>query len=231
MRLFFTLLAGCCFLAFCSYGQINAETAKEHVIIKFAPLALFDFDNTVQFGVEVPLGKSGMSLQQDLGYGHSSFNIMYGTELDRPQKEIYKSRTQLRYYYMERRRVKAYVAGEVLLKKVIYAENKWVGMECDQPWGNCAFFENKYVKTGRTVGAAHAKLGWQFYFSNRMALDLFTGIGFRHISVKSITPGLDNAQVPRTNRWFESDIPGTSEFIPSLAMGFHFGIVLGKFDD
>ncbi|MCE7066168.1 DUF3575 domain-containing protein [Dyadobacter sp. CY326] len=229
MRLFFTFLVACCLQAYTSFGQIDAETAQQHVIVKFAPLALFDFDNAVQFGVEVPLGTSGMSLQQDLGYGHSSFNMWYENESIRPRKYTYKSRTQLRYYYMTRRRVKAYVAGEFMLKKVIYAENKWVGMDCLD--GNCNYFENKFVKTGRTVGAGHVKLGWQFYFGNRMALDLFTGIGFRNISVKAITPGLDNANIPRTDRWFEYDRPGVNEIVPSIAMGVHFGIVLGKFGD
>ncbi|MCF2504791.1 DUF3575 domain-containing protein [Dyadobacter sp. CY107] len=231
MRLFLAVLVGCCMHGFASSGQIDAESAKKHVIVKFAPLALFDFDNSVQFGVEVPLGNSGMSVQQDFGYGHSSFNLWYSTETERPRKETYKSRTQLRYYYLERRRYKAYVAGEFLLKKVIYSENKWVGMECEQPWGNCGYFENKFVKTGRTVGAGHVKMGWQFYFGNRMALDVFTGLGFRSISVKSITPTLENTRIPRTDRWFEYDTPGTSEVVPSLAMGFHFGIILGKFDD
>ena len=231
MRLLLTVLTGCLLQVYSSFAQIDAQSAKKHVIVKFAPLAMFDFDNVVQFGVEVPLGNSGMSVQQDFGYGHSSFNMWYNSANDRPEKETYKSRTQLRYYYMERRRVRAYVAGEFLFKKVIYSENKWVGMDCDSPFGNCGYFEDKYVKTARNVGAGHAKLGWQFYFGNRMALDLFTGIGYRNIRVRSITAGLENASVPRTNRWFEYDRPGTNEIVPSLSMGFHLGIILGKFED
>lgn len=228
MRIFLMLLTGFCLQAVSSFGQVNAETATEHVIVKFAPLGLFDYDNVVQFGVEVPLGTSGLSVQQDLGYGHSSFNLWYTSEPG-PRKETYKSRTQLRYYYYPRRRFKAYVAGEFLLKKVIYAENKWVGMDCSG-W-DCGYYENRFVKVGRYVSAGHVKMGWQFYFGNRMALDLFTGLGIRNIRVKSITPVLSDMRVERTDSWFGYDTPGTNELVPSVAMGFHFGIVLGKFEN
>ncbi|MCF0062586.1 hypothetical protein MUK70_01445 [Dyadobacter chenwenxiniae] len=231
MRMILAILAGCCMQGFACFGQIDAESAQKHVIIKFSPLALVDFDNSVQFGVEVPLGKSGLSLQQDLGYGPTGMNMWYEPGDDRPNKETFKSRTQLRYYYLTRRRMKPYVAGELLLKKVIYSDNKWVGMECEQPWGDCNYFENKLVKTRRMVHAGHAKAGMQFYFSSRIAMDLFAGVGFRNIRVRSISDLPANTRIPRTDRWFEYDTPGTNEFIPSLAMGVHFGIILGKFED
>ncbi|MCE7070740.1 hypothetical protein LZG74_10520 [Dyadobacter sp. CY327] len=231
MRLFLAVFVGCCLSGLASFGQIDAETAQKHVIVKFAPLSLVDFDNAVQFGVEVPLGTTGMSLQQDLGYGPAAMNTWYSQGVDRPNKEIFKSRTQLRYYYLTRRRMKPYIAGELLLKKVIYRDNKWVGMECEQPWGNCDYLENTLIKTRRMVHAGHAKAGMQFYFSSRIALDLFAGLGFRNIRVRTITDIPANTRIPRSDRWFEYDTPNESEFLPSLAMGFHFGIILGKFED
>ena len=80
------------------------------------------------------------------------------------------------------------------------------------------------------VGAGHAKAGMQFYFSSRIALDLFAGVGFRSIKVRSITNLPSNVRVPRNDNWFEYDTPGTNEFIPSLSLGAHIGIILGKFD-
>ncbi|MCF2487602.1 hypothetical protein [Dyadobacter sp. CY347] len=231
MRLLLVVFAGCWFMGLNSFGQIDAASAQKSVIIKFAPMSLFDFDNSVQFGVEVPLGTTGISLQQDLGYGPSAMNLWYSPGADQPNKETFKSRTQLRYYYLTKRRMKPYIAGEFMLKKVIYRDNKWVGMECEQPWGNCGYFENTLVKTRRMVQAGHAKAGMQFYFSSRIALDLFAGVGFRSIRVKAITDLPENTRIPRTDRWFEYDTPGTTDFIPSLTLGAHLGIILGKFED
>lgn len=229
MKLFIWTFACCCLMALASVGQIDAQSAEKHVIIKFAPLALVDFDNAIQFGVEVPLGK-GLSVQQDLGYGPKGINGWQSTSDNPAEKQTFKSRTNLRYYYLERRRMKPYVSAELLLKKVIYSQNKWVGMECSERWGPCNYFENKMIKTRRMVGAGHAKAGMQFYFSSRIALDLFAGVGFRSIKVRSMTSLPGNVRVPRNDNWFENDTPGTNEFIPSLSLGAHIGIILGKFD-
>jgi hypothetical protein len=228
MKSFLTALTGLCLLGITCFGQIDAETSQKRVIIKLSPLALFDFDNTVQLGAEVPLGLSRFSIQQDMGYGRSSFNVWRTSEDSRPFKETYKGRTQLRYYYLQRRRFKAYVAGEYLFKKVVYTQNQWVGMDC-AGW-NCGYFESRFVKVARNVNAGHVKMGWQFYFGNRMALDIFSGLGLRNIQVESITPVLGNTRIEQSGEWFEYDTPGTNETIPSIAMGFHFGIILGKFD-
>jgi hypothetical protein len=230
MRFLF-FCSACIFLLSSSVSaQIDAESAKDHVIIKFSPLPLFDADNTVQFGVEVPFGKSGFSVQQDLGYGKSSFNIWYTDYSNPPDKEIFKSRTQLRYYYFDARRVRGYVGGEFLFKKVVYRDNQWVGMECGD-FGTCSFFQNKDIKIGRYVAAGHVRMGWQFYFGSRMTMDLFTGFGLRNINVRAITPGLENARYSRPREMWSNTAPGSNEVVPSLVLGFHFGIVLGKFED
>ncbi|NIJ54995.1 DUF3575 domain-containing protein [Dyadobacter arcticus] len=211
-------------------AQIDAFNAKSHVIIKYSPLPMFDLDNTIQFGVEVPLGKSGLTIQEDLGYGHSSFSMWYRETSDVPNKATFKSRTQLRYYYFDRRRVRGYVGGEFLYKKVVYRENEWVGMDCSG-FGGCNYFEEKKYKVGRFIGAGHARLGWQFYFPSRMTMDLFTGLGWRKISVRTITPGLENTNITIPDEFWTNANPNTKDFVPSLVLGFHLGIVLGKFDN
>lgn len=228
---FFLIYVACIFFPVSKVlAQIDVEKAKNHVIVKFSPLPLFDADNTVQFGVEVPLGKSGWSLQEDLGYGQSSFGIWYTDEVNPPNKEIFKSRTQLRYYYFDGRRVRGYVGGEFLYKKVVYRDNQWVGMDCNE-FGRCGFFENRDIKIGRFVAAGHARMGWQFYLGSRIALDLFTGFGMRHIGVRAITPSLENVRYSKPREMWSNTSPGTGEMVPSLVLGFHFGLVLGKFSD
>ncbi|WP_439559347.1 hypothetical protein [Dyadobacter sp.] len=210
-----------------TYAQVDAWNAANHVIIKYSPAAMFDSDNTIQFGVEVPLGKSGISLQQDLGYGHSSFNLWYYEVTTVPDKSTYKSRTQLRYYYFSKQRVRGYFAGEFMYKRVVYRQNQWVGMDCAES-GGCNYSENKDVKIGRIAAAGHARLGWQFYFPSRMTLDLFTGFGLRNINVKTLTAGLDNARVQSPQEMWSETTPGTHYVVPSLVLGFHLGVVLGK---
>ncbi|WP_157488129.1 DUF3575 domain-containing protein [Dyadobacter crusticola] len=210
-----------------SWAQIDAYNAAKHVIIKYSPAAMFDSDNTIQFGVEVPLGKSGISLQQDLGYGHSGFNLWYHDITNAPNKSTYKSRTHLRYYYFSKSRVRGYFAGEFLYKKVLYRDNQWVGMDCSS-FGDCNYFENKDVTIGRIAAAGHARMGWQFYFPSRMTLDLFTGFGMRDIKVKALSPGLETARVRAPREIWSETTPGTHYVMPSLVLGFHLGVVLGK---
>jgi hypothetical protein len=212
------------------FGQIDGKSAKDHVVIKYSPLPMFDFDNTIQFGAEIPFGNSGLTIQQDLGYGHASFGMWYRNRDNVPDKTTYKSRTHLRYYYLERRRVRGYLGAEFLYKRVIYRGSQWIGMDCSQS-GGCNYFEQKDVTIGRIIGAGHARMGWQFYFSNRMTIDLFSGIGWRHIKVRAITAGLENARVTTPDEFWTNAGAGTDELVPSLVLGVHFGIVLGKFID
>lgn len=212
----------------CTYAQINYEESREHIILKWSPLSLFDIDNTFQAGVEIPLKNNRFTIQQDIGYGHSSFNIWYAQEEDRLNKATIKARTQLRYYFYEKPRFRSYIAGEYLFKRVVIKETQWVGMDCGGS-GGCGYFENKDVKLGRFVSALHAKVGWQIYFSNRISLDLFMGFGLRKANVRILTSNVENARFNDDWDWFRSNRPGHHEVIPSLAFGYHLGIALGKF--
>ncbi|HEV7378562.1 MAG TPA: DUF3575 domain-containing protein [Dyadobacter sp.] len=208
-------------------GQVDPEESRKHVILKWSPLSMYDIDNTVQFGVEVPLPDSRFTIQQEIGYGHGSFNLWYIGRENRPDKNTIKARTQLRFYFIERTRFRAYVAGEYLYKRVVNQKQDWTGRECTVP-GGCSFFENMNVKQGRFVNAVHAKAGWHFYFSNRISLDLHTGMGFRQSKLRMITPGVQNRNLE--SDWLFGNTDFTSgDVIPSLSVGFQVGIALGKF--
>jgi hypothetical protein len=212
---------------FAAYSQVDTREMKEHVTLKFLPLGLFDFDNTVQVGVEVPFSNNRFSFQQEVGYGHSSFNIWYHEDGRHPDKSTIKTRTQLRFYFYEKRRARSYVAGEFLYKRVINRQSQWVGQNCI--YGDCDYLEYKDVRFGRFVNAVHVKVGWQFYFSNRMTLDLYTGFGVRDIRGRTLTPNAGNATM--TDDWFIwNNRRGTyREVFPSVTPGFQIGFSLGKF--
>lgn len=210
-------------------AQFVVESAKRHVIIKYSPLPMYDFDNTIQFGVEIPLGKGDFSLQEDLGYGDSGFNLWFNEREDMPDKQIFKSRTHLRWYFVEKRRMRAYIGPEFLYKKVVYRENQWIGRDCEPGFGPCSFFENKNVRLDKNVGALHARFGWQFITPGRFVFDVFTGLGFRSIGVKSNTPGVSDSEIRSMNDFWDRIHPREPDVLASLVAGFHLGIVLGKY--
>lgn len=214
----------------CSLAQIDPEESRKHIIVKWSPLSLFDIDNTFQVGAEIPLKDNRFTIQQDVGYGHSSFNVWYAEEEDRPNKATIKARTQFRYYFFEKTRFRSYVAGEYLYKRLVNSERQWVGVDCSGT-GGCSYFENKNVRQGRFVNALHVKAGWQFYFSNRTSLDVFAGFGLRKAHVRSLTEGAQNINFNGGWEFFRSDANGSHEVIPSLSLGFHLGVAIGKFDN
>lgn len=223
----FTVLTLLSFSHAC-FAQFDVESAKRHVIIKYSPLPMFDLDNTIQFGVEVPLGKGSFALQQDLGYGNATFSAWYDGD-SRPDKQIFKSRTHLRWYFMERRRMRACLGPELLFKKVVYRDSQWAGRDCAGPFGPCSFFQNQNVRVDKNVVAAHARFGWQFITPSRFTFDLFAGLGFRQIFATSHSPGIPDAEIRRIHDNWEDLDPNENELRPSAVLGFHFGIVLGKY--
>ena len=222
-------------LVFCFgnvFSQIDAGKSKDHLIIKFLPLGMFDIDNTFQVGLEVPLPNTSFSIQQEAGYGHSLFNVWYQGDNKHPDKNTIKARTQFRFYFFERSRIRSYVAGEYLFKRVVNKDNQWVGQDCI--YGNCAYFENKNVRFGRFVNAVHVKAGWQFYFQNRMTIDVYTGFGLRNIKGRNLTQNAENARLDDDWLIWQGGYRGRNgtydQVFPSLAFGFQIGVALGKFD-
>ena len=214
-----------------AYAQIDSNESKDHVIMKFLPLSLFDVDNTFQAGLEIPFRNRRFSVQQELGYGHSLFNVWYQGEQNHPNKNTIKSRTQFRVYFYERKQMRAYVAGEYLFKRVINKDNQWVGQDCI--YGNCGYFESKSVRFGRFVNAGHMKAGWQFYFTNRITIDVYTGFGVRTIRGRTLTRNAENARLD--DNWliwqggYRQNNGNYYQLFPSISPGFQIGFALGKF--
>lgn len=210
------------------FSQVDPQESQSHVLVKWSPLSMWDIDNTIMFGLEVPLGKQ-ISIQQDIGWGSSKFNVWYYDWSERPDKITYKSRTQFKYYFVQKPRWRSYIAGEFMYKKVIYEDNQWVGVGCED--GNCEYYTNKNIKQGRFVSAMHSKIGWQFYFSNRTTIDVFTGVGLRYIKSRMITQDVGNVGLGEDWFFWESNYPGgPTQTVPSFQVGFQIGIALGKFN-
>lgn len=162
-------------------------------VVKFAPLALFDPDNTIQFGAERLLGGKH-AVQAEFGYGWQAINLYPYRRDDYDAFEIWRGRLEWRRYsgrYRSSRRphyatppIGRYFAVETFFKQLTVLETTAVGRECED--GTCAYFERGTFPMYRTVWGAHFKLGRQFVLSmpgeNRLLLDFFMGLGFRSIA-------------------------------------------------
>jgi hypothetical protein len=215
----------------CSLRVIQAQipppdTLGSVIILKITPLALFDLDNTVQGGVEVPLRNPAWTVQQEVGYGHSAFNLWSGEREEHPRRETWRSRSQIRYYFRKRNQKSAYIAGEYLFKKNSEEKFESVGYECIGGQFNqqCAYFKNQKVHLGRFVNAFHLKWGGQITMSERWLLDMYLGFGIRALNVRYL--GLPRNTI--TNDRFDffnirTDNPGRYRPTGSFSLGVHVG--------
>jgi hypothetical protein len=206
-----------------------------HWVVKFAPLALFDPDNTIQFGVERLLGGKH-TIQGEFGYGWQAINMYPYRREEYENFEVWRGRVEWRRYsgrYRSFRKphyatapIGRYFAVETFFKQLTVLDNTAVGRECAD--GTCAFFERGTFPIYRTVWGAHVKLGRQFVLSipgkNRLLLDFFIGLGFR-----SVTPyrfnNSQNEDVIRSTglAFWNSQQEGLR---PSGTLGIKLGYVL-----
>jgi hypothetical protein len=203
-----TILVVCCLLVYFSVSaqQFNQAIAadtlrvpKPAYVIKWAPFSVLDIDPTMQFGLEYLL-KGNWSLQQELGYGHFNHSRTTFNGNNLWNKEVWRSRSEVRLYLSNYtpRPAGVYTAFELLYKRVNFNQEATVGRECED--GRCNYFERVTYKVLRDVVGYHIKFGGQAVVENRVTLDFYTGLGFRNIYVK--TPG----KGPDVSRgWWDDD--------------------------
>lgn len=209
------------------YAQVTpVEETKDRVILKFAPLSFFDIDNTIQAGFEIPFSGNRFTINQEFGYGHSVFNPWYIELGDSPDKWTFRSRSQFRFYFHEWNFGRIYVAGEYMRKRVTAKEEMWVGVNCTGNNAGCDYFEFRDVTARKIVNALHTKIGWHFYFPNRVTLDLYVGGGLRMKTYKSEPENNGRNVNFEDGRWFGEVFWDEDGPYPSLALGFQLGIPL-----
>ncbi|GAB3919668.1 hypothetical protein [Larkinella terrae] len=203
-------------------------------VVKFAPLALFDPDNTIQFGAE-RLFSTRHTVQAEFGYGWKAVNMYPSRRRDYENFEVWRGRAEWRRYagrYYRFRRphyanapIGRYFAIETFFKQITALETTAVGRECVD--GTCAYFEQGTFPIYRTVWGIHAKFGRQYVLTlpgdNRFLLDFYVGFGFR-----SLTPyrfNSTNEDVIRSPGFlFWSNQQGGLR--PSATLGIKLGYVL-----
>ncbi|RCR70867.1 hypothetical protein [Larkinella punicea] len=204
-------------------------------VVKFAPLALFDLDNTVQFGAERLFG-GRHTVQAEFGYGWKAINLHPERRSDFENFEVWRGRAEWRRYsgrYRGYRRphfatppIGRYFAIETFFKQRTVLETTAVGRECVN--GTCAYFERGTFPMYRTVWGVHCKFGRQYVLTmpgdNRLLLDFFVGLGFRNVSpYHFLNSTNDNVITPNTFGTWNTRQGG---LFPSATLGIKLGYVL-----
>ncbi|MFN8345263.1 MAG: DUF3575 domain-containing protein [Spirosomataceae bacterium] len=204
------------------------DTLRPAAVLKFTPSMLLDLDNTLTLGAEMPFGKR-WGVQQEVGWG-SSFTNLWNEHSVYPDKNNWRFRTQLRYYFSNPYSTSGgwYFAMEYFRKEIFIRQYQAFGRQCNTGTGTCAYFEEGILRTRRRVSALHGKFGFQWLIPDRMIFDIYIGGGFRKLLVTNDDPlGQANTNLFRTDVFNLRTLrPGRYEAIPSISAGFSLGFLL-----
>ena len=170
----------------------HAQPARPWVV-KFAPLSLFDIDNTVQFGFE-RLVSQHSAVQLELGYGPQGMNLWQSSQNERySDREIWRGRAEWRYYLDKTNQPRGrYVALEGFYKQVNVRESGTVGVGCTT--GPCQYYQVFSSPLQKYVWGGHVKFGRQFALlaNDRLLADFYLGLGFRRRIIDRFQPDGDS---------------------------------------
>ncbi|MES2732382.1 MAG: DUF3575 domain-containing protein [Bacteroidota bacterium] len=229
----------CGLLFICTTIHCTAQTITDSItirkpgfILKIAPLSILDVDPTYQLALEYFLNRQ-WSIQQEMGYGNK-YILSPNVSTTAKPNAIWRLRTEVRYY-LGRPLAKttvtgAYFALEGLYKQVHTQKSESVGRDCDN--GNCAYFQELTYTSVKEVAGIHLKMGkqWLLGKSKRFALDVYSGVGWRMIFLKSadLPEGTSiSAENFRTPFFSQTSESGRYSY-PSLSAGFKVGYLFYK---
>ncbi len=226
-KVYFFFMKCCLFLFVGTIASISTLSAQviplPKAILKTIPSTLIDPDNTFTLGLEVPLPKR-WSVQQEIGWGHNSFNV-YSYERDQyPNRQTWRFRSQIRYYFNDLSSPNGsfFAALEYFHKNVTTDQLQAVGRDCNT-WGGCAYFEEVAVRTHRLVSAGHFKLGYVLITQKKMAIEIYAGLGVRGLRVKNNLDGTSLNLLRRDFFNLRPNQPGNYGTMPGLSAGIALG--------
>lgn len=191
MKCIFCILI-CQAIAFSCIAQSSSDSLTHAlpIVLKFAPLSLIDIHPTYQLAAEYFI-KDHWSVQQEAGYGNNA--ILSQRNPQERDMEVWRFRSEVRFYLYSGRYRDSYLrsdasfsrpywAFEGFYKRVNFKESEPLGMDCIN--GQCAYFQRSDYKTLKDVIGYHLKFGYQAILAKRIAIDLYSGFGLRHIFVR-----------------------------------------------
>ena len=205
-------------------GVTNLQSTAPWVV-KFAPLALIDPDNAVEFGIERRLGNQ-QSAQVELGYGWQGMNLWQNSQNQRyTDKEVWRGRAEWRHYFDSRRQLRGnYIAIEGFYKQVNVRESGTVGVGCDG--GPCQYYQIYSSPTEKYVWGGHVKFGNQSplsFYNRHWLIDWYVGLGIRRRTVERFgRPDGLNYYASGGYSLFDS-FSSATYVLPSMTLGVKVG--------
>lgn len=167
-------------------------------VVKFAPLSLFDPDNTIQVGAERLLSRQH-TVQAEFGYGWQGLNLWQNSRSTRYRdREVWRGRVEYRYYFNRTGApIGRYVAAEGFFKQVNARESGTAGIGCET--GLCQYYRLFDEPVRKYVWGGHVKIGRQFALTpdDRLLMDFYAGLGFRRSRVERFA-------LPTSQYYYES---------------------------
>jgi hypothetical protein len=224
------------FVAINTISYAQDSLTNKHLILKIAPLAMFDIDNTFEFAAEHRLSKNNRwTLSEQLGYGAGVANVWKQEDTNYGNfREHYRAKLEARRYKEANPDMTGfYTAYEVFYKQVNDKLNRYVGRDCEN--GPCAYSENLNYAVSKYVVGATAKIGYQHRFKNEVkkntnfVFDFYVGLGIRRVMIDHKADNVQN-----NSNWFFFNEGGLGSFgskdrsynVPHASFGIRFGYIL-----
>ena len=204
-------------------NSTHAQPARPWVV-KFAPLSLFDIDNTIQFGLE-RLVSQHSAVQLELGYGPQGMNLWQSSQNERySNREIWRGRAEWRYYFEKTDQPRGqYVALEGFYKQVNVRESGTAGVGCTT--GPCQYYQLFSSPLQKYVWGGHVKYGQQFSLlaNDRLLADFYLGLGFRRRIIDRFQPNGNTFYYRSAGLTLFDSFSNTPYALISLAYGAKIG--------
>lgn len=204
----------------------NIEKYPGNLILKFSPLSLIDYRQSIQFAVEYKV-KPRITFQNEIGY-INNFMDLYEYRNDMNMKGL-RTRFETRFYKQNvLQEVNGfYLAPEVFFVHTAYQRETELGRGCVD-W-NCDYFELKKYTINKNVFGYHFKIGYQNISYDRILMDIFGGFGVRHVFIHTTDTEVEQESVSERSDVFPFSFGpfNKGSFTrPSMSLGFKVGYLI-----
>lgn len=190
-------------------------------MIKFAPLALVDFQTAAMFSVHYQVNGS-MYFQNEVGMVFPLYNV--NNHRDYQDMWGIRNRFEIRDYFKTGKSAFTYTSVELIYNNVSYQRSRIREVSLSSV-EMVDYYQHVTYRVRKQAAALHVKIGWELELYNRIYVDLYTGVGLRGVFIRS-----KNRQ--DEDYWDEYSIFPIFDhgnFIrPSGSLGFKLGYVIGK---
>ncbi len=216
LRLSLLVFSVFCLVAAHAQKEDSIKHDNNFVIVKFAPLCLFEPTPSAEGAIEYSIHPK-LSLQHQFGYITTLGYVEHWAYSEPIEMEGIRIRNELRLYTGNKKNGKGvYIAPEILYKRYKSIKEETVGR---YNWSYYQIIQETKIKT---IYAGHFKAGYQTIIDDLgLVIDVYGGAGMRYLKVETQEFN-DNTYDYETN-WFER-VDG-NYLLPSLVLGLKIGVI------